>query len=105
MSPSPRSADDDVAVSVRDSGRGVPADQLPHVFERFYRGDASRATEGSGLGLAIARLIVEAHGGSITIASREGRHDVPHHAARGSSRRPFETRAPGTAGVRLRLSR
>lgn len=61
-----------VEVTVHDSGRGVPAEQLPHLFERFYRGDASRSTGGSGLGLAIARLITEAHGGSITIASEEG---------------------------------
>lgn len=61
-----------ISVTVRDSGRGVPAEQLPHLFERFYRGDASRSAEGSGLGLAIARLIAEAHGGTITIASTEG---------------------------------
>ncbi len=61
-----------IAVTVRDSGRGVPADQLPHLFDRFYRGDASRSAEGTGLGLAIARLIAEAHGGTITIASTEG---------------------------------
>jgi len=65
-------ADGGMCVTVRDSGRGVPATQLPHLFERFYRGDASRSAEGSGLGLAIARLIAEAHGGTITIASTEG---------------------------------
>jgi heavy metal sensor kinase len=65
-------ADGGIAVTVRDSGRGVPAEQLPHLFERFYRGDASRSAEGSGLGLAIARLIAEAHGGAITIDSTEG---------------------------------
>ena len=66
-------ADGAVAVTVRDSGRGVPAEQLPHLFERFYRGDAARAAEGSGLGLAIARLIAEAHGGTIAISSGKGR--------------------------------
>lgn len=62
----------DIDVTVRDSGCGVPAEQLPHLFERFYRGDASRAAGGSGLGLAIARLIAEAHEGSIAIASSAG---------------------------------
>ena len=67
-----RAADGHTFVTVRDSGRGVPAEQLPHVFERFYRGDASRSAEGSGLGLAIALLIANAHAGTITIASIEG---------------------------------
>ncbi|HEY5388388.1 MAG TPA: ATP-binding protein [Thermoleophilia bacterium] len=66
-------ANGSLAITVRDSGRGVPAEQLAHLFERFYRGDASRSAEGSGLGLAIARLIVEAHGGTIAISSNEGR--------------------------------
>ena len=54
-------------VRVADDGPGVPADELPHVFERFWRGESSRnrATGGSGLGLAIARRIIEAHEGRI----------------------------------------
>lgn len=58
-----------VSLRVRDSGGGIPADLLPHVFDRFVKGPESR---GSGLGLAIARQLVEAHGGSIAIESREG---------------------------------
>lgn len=57
----------DTTVTVTDTGPGVPADQLPHLFHRFWRGDPSRSrrTGGSGLGLAIARRIVEEHGGRI----------------------------------------
>lgn len=55
-----------VIIEIADSGGGVPADELPHIFEKFYRGDASRKSEGSsGLGLAIAKLVVESHGGQI----------------------------------------
>lgn len=62
-------------LSVADTGEGIPADDLPHVFERFRRVDASRsrATGGSGLGLAIVRQIAEAHGGSASITSEPGR--------------------------------
>ncbi|HQJ10744.1 MAG TPA: ATP-binding protein [Anaerolineae bacterium] len=59
--------DQGVTVRVSDNGPGVPADDLPRLFERFWRGDPSRnrSTGGSGLGLAIARRIIEAHGGRI----------------------------------------
>ena len=58
-------------VMVSDSGVGIPADQLPHVFERFYRGDpARREADGAGLGLAIARWIADAHGARIEIGSQ-----------------------------------
>jgi signal transduction histidine kinase len=63
-----------VRVMVQDNGEGISAEDLPHVFDRFYRGEKSRsqATGGSGLGLAIAKGIVEAHGGQIWAESQPG---------------------------------
>ena len=65
---------DEVQVVVSDSGEGIGPVDLPHVFERFYRGEKSRSRErgGSGLGLAIAQGIVEAHGGRIWAESKPG---------------------------------
>jgi len=58
------------SVVVSDTGIGIPADQLAHVFERFYRGDpARREAEGAGLGLAIARWITDLHAARIDIGS------------------------------------
>jgi signal transduction histidine kinase len=67
-----------VVIAVRDHGRGIPARELPRVFDPFYRGQrtAEEQVRGSGLGLTITRHIVESHGGSIRVDSGEGRGSV-----------------------------
>ncbi len=62
----------DVLVSVRDTGRGIPDDQVAHIFEPYWQGDAARKW-GAGLGLSIAKAIVDAHGGRIWVESTVGR--------------------------------
>jgi signal transduction histidine kinase len=66
-----------VAVYVTDTGQGIAADNLPHVFERFYRADKARSRSsgpgGTGLGLSIVRSVIKAHGGEISIDSQEGK--------------------------------
>jgi signal transduction histidine kinase len=60
-----------ITITVTDTGDGIPAEHLPHIFERFYRADTARdrAHGGSGIGLTIARALITAHGGSLTAAS------------------------------------
>jgi two-component system, OmpR family, sensor histidine kinase MprB len=63
---------DETGVTVRDHGEGIAETDLPHVFDRFYRGANSRARQGSGLGLAIVRQVVEQHHGSVSAANADG---------------------------------
>jgi signal transduction histidine kinase len=90
--------DGSVQINVRDSGAGIPAEQVPHVFDKFYQADNQRAasSKGSGLGLAIAKSIVEAHGGTIRCHSNPGSGTtftivLPTRTTRRSSR---ESRVP-----------
>jgi len=69
------SIDDKVILQVADTGKGIPASELPRIFERFYRVDKARArrTGGTGLGLAIVRHVAESHGGTVTVESKVGK--------------------------------
>ena len=58
-------------VQVRDHGPGIVPDDLPYVFDRFFRGTNSRGRQGSGLGLAIVRQVTEQHGGTVTAANAD----------------------------------
>jgi signal transduction histidine kinase len=82
-------------IQVRDTGVGIDATELPHIFERFYRG--ARASEarssGSGLGLAIVRSVVEMHGGRVMVESRIG------VGSTFTVTLPTDPRAPADGGV------
>lgn len=71
---------DMITIAVHDTGVGIPAKDIPHIFDRFYRADVARSRSGHrpgvGLGLAITKWIAEAHGGTITATSRPGRGTV-----------------------------
>ena len=66
-------SNDQITVSIVDTGVGIPAEDLPRIFERFYKVDRARGKSGTGLGLAIARHVVEAHSGRIWAESVEGK--------------------------------
>jgi signal transduction histidine kinase len=63
---------DGVRISVADTGVGIPSSELPHVWDRLYRGDKSRSTRGLGLGLSLVKAIVEAHRGRVSVQSSPG---------------------------------
>jgi signal transduction histidine kinase len=70
-------ADDQAAIlRVRDTGPGIPAAEMPRIFDRLFRGDTSRAERGSGLGLSLVKAVVEAHGGTVSVESEPGRGAV-----------------------------
>lgn len=68
--------DGQAVLSVRDTGVGIPPDELPRIWDRLFRGDASRTERGLGLGLSLVRAIVEAHGGTVEVQSEPGRGSI-----------------------------
>jgi two-component system phosphate regulon sensor histidine kinase PhoR len=72
ISVSAEAVGDEVVLSVQDTGVGIPAEDVPRIFERFYKADRARSGGGTGLGLAIAKHIVQGHGGRIWVESVEG---------------------------------
>ncbi|MEM4284455.1 MAG: ATP-binding protein, partial [Candidatus Caldarchaeum sp.] len=87
--------DSNAIVHVSDTGPGIAPEDLPYVFERFWRADKSRsrATGGSGLGLAIAKQFVEAHGGRIWVESVQGQGATFSFALPTLSSKPVDNRA------------
>ncbi|MEO6163729.1 MAG: sensor histidine kinase, partial [Candidatus Binatia bacterium] len=65
-------AEREVLLSVRDSGIGIPADELPRIWDRLYRGDQSRSQRGLGLGLSLVKAVAQAHQGRVEASSNPG---------------------------------
>ena len=83
---------DFIQVEIEDNGRGIAARDLPYIFDRFYRADASRnsATGGSGIGLSIVKKIIEDHGGKIWATSKESIGTVMYFVLRKDQEVPYE---------------
>ena len=64
--------DGDAVLQVTDTGVGIPADELPHIFDRFWRGQGAARVSGSGIGLSVAAELARAHGGQLTASSQPG---------------------------------
>lgn len=79
-----RDAGDFIQVELEDNGRGIAKTDLPYIFDRFFRADASRnsSTGGIGIGLSIVKKIIEDHGGRIWATSREGAGTIMHFVLR-----------------------
>ena len=87
-----RDSGDFVQVEIEDNGRGISVRDLPYIFDRFYRADASRnsSTGGSGIGLSIVRKIIEDHGGRIWATSKENTGTIMHFVLRKYQEVPVE---------------
>jgi len=68
-----KSGGDEVVITVKDTGEGIPTEEVPRIWERLYRGDKSRSQRGLGLGLSLVRAIINAHGGGIEVQSTVGK--------------------------------
>ena len=67
------SNEDTIVVAVKDNGIGIAEDELPYIFDHFYRGSNSRREEGSGLGLSVVKNIIDSHGWEIQVSSEKGK--------------------------------
>ncbi|MEU8591155.1 HAMP domain-containing sensor histidine kinase [Streptomyces sp. NPDC048664] len=92
-----------LCVDIEDDGPGVPPDLLPHVFERFARGDSARtrATGSTGLGLAIVQAVAAAHGGSVTVDSVPGRTVFTVRLPASAAHRPVHSQAQHSRTTRV----
>ena len=97
-------------LAVADTGEGVPEKDMPHIFDRFYRGDQSRSREGAGLGLSLARAVARFHGGDISVENRPGGGSIftvsfPKLSAQDAGCTPHPPAAGRAGGLNVRSKR